>query len=56
MAISRWCADSGDPDNFLEPIFNIENVSNISRYDNKLVNEKLKIAKNLINPEKGKII
>ncbi|MCC5438474.1 ABC transporter substrate-binding protein [Clostridium botulinum] len=54
MAISRWCADSGDPDNFLEPIFNIENVSNISRYDNKLVNEKLKKAKNLINPEKRK--
>lgn len=52
MAISRWCADSGDPDNFLEPLFNINNVSNISRYDNKIVNEKLQIAKNLINPEK----
>jgi len=52
MAISRWCADSGDADNFLEPLFNINNVSNISRYDNKVINEKLQIAKNLINPEK----
>ncbi|WP_251862567.1 ABC transporter substrate-binding protein [Clostridium sp. Marseille-Q2269] len=52
MAISRWFADSGDADNFLEPLFNIENVSNIARYDNKNVTEKLGMAKDMINPEK----
>ncbi|EJO5348859.1 chemotaxis protein [Clostridium botulinum] len=54
MAISRWCADSGDADNFLEPLFNIDNVSNICRYNNDEVTEKLELAKKLINPEKRK--
>ncbi|GAA0739332.1 ABC transporter substrate-binding protein [Clostridium oceanicum] len=52
IAISRWFADSGDPDNFLEPLFNIKNVSNISRYNNPLINEKLSLAKKTINPKK----
>lgn len=56
LAISRWIADSGDADNFIQPLFNINNVSNIARYDNPLVIEKLDKAKKLVNPEKRKNI
>lgn len=52
LCIGRWIADSGDPDNFLQPIFNPANVANLSRYNNPLVIEKLEEAKALINPNK----
>lgn len=52
LCIGRWIADSGDPDNFLQPIFNPANVANISRYNNPLVTQKLEEAKALINPNK----
>ncbi|NEZ47031.1 chemotaxis protein [Clostridium niameyense] len=54
LAISRWVADSGDADNFLQPLFNISNMSNIARYNNPVVIEKLDKAKKLVNPEKRK--
>ncbi|GAA3650108.1 ABC transporter substrate-binding protein [Asaccharospora irregularis] len=52
LCIGRWLADSGDPDNFLQPTFNPANVANLSRYNNPLVIEKLEEAKALINPNK----
>lgn len=52
LCISRWIADSGDPDNFLQPIFNYANVANLSRYNNLEVIKKLEEAKKIINPNK----
>jgi len=52
--LSRWIADTGDLDNFLQPIFNYENVTNFVRYNNVEVLELLNKAKKIINPEKRK--
>ncbi|MBI6874354.1 ABC transporter substrate-binding protein [Clostridium aciditolerans] len=52
LCVSRWIADSGDADNFLQPIFNHANVANLSRYKNLEVIKKLEEAKKLINPNK----
>ncbi len=52
LCISRWIADSGDADNFLQPIFNPANIGNLSRYNNHKVIEKLEEAKKLINPNR----
>ena len=56
LCISRWVADSGDADNFLQPIFNPANVANISRYNNPMVIKKLEEAKRLINPNRKLIL
>lgn len=52
LCISRWVADSGDADNYLQPLFNHANIANVSRYNNPLLLEKLEEAKKLINPNK----
>jgi len=50
--ISGWIADTGDPDNYLEPLFNIENATNFTGYDNRTVIELMKEARETINPQK----
>jgi ABC-type transport system substrate-binding protein len=52
LYISRWMADTGDPDNFLRPLFHPENVSNGTRYNNQRVNEKMEIAQGMVHPGK----
>ncbi|SUY45249.1 methyl-accepting chemotaxis protein/ family 5 extracellular solute-binding protein [Clostridium putrefaciens] len=50
--ISRWIADTGDPDNFLLPNFNASNYTNFTRYENEDVLEMMRKAKEIINPIK----
>lgn len=50
--IARWIADTGDPDNFLQPIFNYNNQTNYTRYNNPKVIELMDEAKRIINPNK----
>lgn len=50
--ISRWIADTGDPDNFLQPMFAPGLESNRSSYANEIVNNKMIQAKEIINPNK----
>lgn len=50
--IGRWIADTGDPDNFLQPIFNYNNPTNFTRYNNPKVVELMDKAKEIINPNK----
>ncbi len=52
LYVSRWIADTGDPDNFLEPLFNPATVTNFSRYDNSEVTQMMNDAKGVINPMK----
>ncbi|CDF58721.1 ABC transporter substrate-binding protein [Thermobrachium celere] len=52
MFISGWVADTGDADNFLEPLFNPANFTDFTGYDNKEVVELMAKAKTIINPEK----
>jgi ABC-type transport system substrate-binding protein len=50
--ISRWIADTGDPDNFLQPCFNPANYTDFTGYNNNDVLEMMNIAKKIINPLK----
>ena len=50
--ISRWIGDTGDPDNFLQPLFNSESKTNFSSYKKEIVTENMNKAKEIINPEK----
>ncbi|WP_057976030.1 ABC transporter substrate-binding protein [Caloramator mitchellensis] len=50
--ISGWIADTGDPDNYLEPLFNPENFTDFTRYENSKVLELMKQAREVINPQK----
>ncbi|NLK44107.1 MAG: chemotaxis protein, partial [Tissierellia bacterium] len=50
--IGRWIADTGDPDNFLQPIFNYNNPTNFTRYNNPRVTDLMNMAKEIINPNK----
>lgn len=50
--ISRWMGDTGDPDNFVQPLFHPENMSNGTGYNNPAVNEKMKLAQGMVNPRK----
>lgn len=52
LFVGRWIADTGDPDNYLEPLFNHNNVTNFTRYNNLLVKELMDNAKAIINPNK----
>ena len=52
LYISRWMADTGDPDNFLQPLFDPDNYSNGTRYNNPTVNEKMKLASGMVHPGK----
>jgi len=45
-------ADTGDPDNFLQPLFDPDNYSNGTRYNNPTVNEKMKLASGMVHPGK----
>lgn len=50
--ISRWIADTGDPDNFLQPNFNPTNYTDFTSYNNEEVLEMMDVAKKIINPLK----
>ncbi|WP_029451953.1 ABC transporter substrate-binding protein [Clostridium algidicarnis] len=50
--ISRWIADTGDPDNFLLPNFNPSNYTDFTGYENKDVLAMMRKAKEIINPVK----
>lgn len=52
LFIMGWVADTGDPDNYLEPLFNPENYTDFMRYDNNEVIKLMKQAKKIMNPEK----
>ena len=54
LYVYGWIADTGDPDNFLQPLFNINNITNYSRYDNPGVNQMMDKARNIKNPQKRK--
>jgi ABC-type transport system substrate-binding protein len=50
--LSRWIADTGDSDNFLEPIFNPSSQNNFSGYNNSDILEWMSNAKKMLNPAK----
>lgn len=50
--VGRWIADTGDPDNYLQPLFNYNNQTNATRYNNHEVVELMNRAKEIINPNK----
>lgn len=50
--LSRWIGDTGDPDNFLQPLFNADSQTNFSGYINDMVTQNMNKAKEIINPEK----
>ncbi|KUO73459.1 MAG: chemotaxis protein [Clostridia bacterium BRH_c25] len=50
--VSRWIGDTGDPDNFLQPLFNSESMTNFSSYKNEFVTMNMNKAKEIVNPEK----
>ncbi|OZV12036.1 chemotaxis protein [Tissierella sp. P1] len=50
--IGRWIADTGDPDNYLQPLFNYNNQTNFTRYNNPRVIELMDRAKEIINPNR----
>ena len=50
--ISRWIADTGDADNFLQPCFNPTNYTDFTGYNNEDVLELMNVAKRIINPLK----
>jgi len=52
LYVARWIADTGDPDNFLQPMFAPGQESNRSNYSNEFVDSQLLEAKEIINPNK----
>lgn len=50
--IYGWIGDSGDPDNFLQPLFNINNSTNFCRYNNPELEQMMNEAVNIKNPAK----
>ncbi|SCY00688.1 ABC transporter substrate-binding protein [Alkaliphilus peptidifermentans] len=50
--VSRWVADNGDPDNFLQPIFTPNGTGNFTSYNNPEVSELMSQAKEMLNPSK----
>lgn len=52
LFISRWIADTGDPDNFLQPNFNATNYTDFTGYCNEGVLELMNSAKEILNPLK----
>lgn len=47
-----WVADTGDPDNYLEPLFVPGNLTNFTGYENEKMLELMKRAREIVNPEK----
>lgn len=54
LFLSGWVADTGDPDNYLEPLFMPGNYTNFTGYDNDHVVELMKRARAIVNPDKRK--
>ncbi|MCT4621928.1 MAG: ABC transporter substrate-binding protein [Marinisporobacter sp.] len=52
LFVDRWIADTGDMDNFLEPLFNPSNITDFTGYNNLKVTEMMNKAKEIINPKK----
>ena len=52
LYIARWIADTGDPDNFIHPVFSPGLRTNRSTYNSETVNKHLSMAKQMINPAK----
>ncbi|KPU27013.1 hypothetical protein TR13x_07120 [Caloranaerobacter sp. TR13] len=52
LFIMGWIADTGDPDNYLEPLFNPKAYTNFTGYNNEYVTKLMKEAREIINPEK----
>ena len=52
LFISRWIADTGDPDNFLQPNFNETNYTDFTGYNNAEVLGMMNSAKEILNPHK----
>ena len=52
LFISRWIADTGDADNFLQPNFNPTNYTDFTGYKNEEVLELMNTAKEILNPQK----
>lgn len=52
LYIARWIADTGDPDNFIHPLFSPGLRTNRSTYKSEIVNKHLSMAKQMINPSK----
>jgi ABC-type transport system substrate-binding protein len=50
--IMGWIADTGDADNYLEPLFYPDNYTNFCGYDNSEVTKLMDEAKKTVNPEK----
>jgi ABC-type transport system substrate-binding protein len=52
LFLSRWISDTGDMDNFLQPMFNKANFTDFTSFDNIEVTEMMDKAKGIINPHK----
>lgn len=52
MFIMGWVADTGDPDNYLEPLFNPDIYTNFGKYVNHEISNMMSEAKKIVNPEK----
>jgi len=50
MMLYGWIGDSGTADNFIEPLIDINNTSNLSKYNNPHLMETLNASKATINP------
>lgn len=52
LFLSRWLSDTGDMDNFLQPMFNPANSTDFTGYDNSDVTDLMDKAKEIVNPQK----
>ncbi len=52
LFLSRWISDTGDMDNFLQPMFNPANANDFTRYSNSQVTSMINKAKGIVNPHK----
>ncbi|MBB6214202.1 ABC-type transport system substrate-binding protein [Anaerosolibacter carboniphilus] len=50
--VYRWIGDTGDPDNFLQPMFNIKNATDFTRYHSPEVESLMESAISIKNPIK----
>jgi ABC-type transport system substrate-binding protein len=52
LFVHRWIGDTGDPDNFLQPMFNINNTTDFTRYHSSEVESSMASAISIKNPIK----
>ncbi|MFL0267701.1 ABC transporter substrate-binding protein [Candidatus Clostridium radicumherbarum] len=52
LFLSRWLSDTGDMDNFLQPMFNPANSTDFTGYNNSDVTSIMDKAKEIVNPQK----